>query len=90
MSDAREQTDLAVALKYDAPAAPRVTAVGHGEVARRIVETARVANVPLADNPMLAVALSQVPLGEPIPESLYKAVAEVLTFILRTSGKLRA
>lgn len=89
MSETREQTDLAVAVKYDAPAAPRVTAVGHGEVARRIVETARAANVPLADNPMLAVALSQVPLGEPIPESLYKAVAEVLTFILRTSGKLR-
>ena len=29
-----------------------------------------------------------MPLGEPIPESLL-AVAEVLTFILRTSGKLR-
>ena len=90
MSGPQAQTDLAVALKYDAPAAPRVTAVGHGEVARRIVETARAADVPLADNPMLAVALSQVPLGEPIPENLYKAVAEVLTFILRTSGRLRA
>jgi flagellar biosynthesis protein len=89
MSGPREQTDLAVALKYDPPAAPRVTAVGHGEVARRIVEAARAADVPLADNPMLAVALSQVSLGEPIPDSLYKAVAEVLTFILRASGKLR-
>jgi flagellar biosynthesis protein len=89
MSDPREPTDLAVVLKYEAPAAPRVTAVGRGELARRIVETARAADVPLADNPVLAVALSQVPLGEPIPESLYKAVAEVLTFILRTSGKLR-
>jgi flagellar biosynthesis protein len=89
MSDPREPTDLAVALKYEAPAAPRVTAVGRGELARRIVETARAADVPLADNPVLAVALSQVPLGEPIPESLYKAVAEVLTFILRASGKLR-
>jgi len=89
MSDPQQRTDLAVALKYEAPAAPRVTAVGRGELARRIVETARAADVPLADNPVLAVALSQVPLGEPIPESLYKAVAEVLTFILRASGKLR-
>lgn len=80
---------LAVALQYRAPAAPRVTAIGRGEVARRIVETARANNVPLADNPMLAVALSQVPLGEPIPDNLYRAVAEVLTFILRSAGRLR-
>jgi type III secretion system FlhB-like substrate exporter len=30
-----------------------------------------------------------VPLDKEIPESLYRAVAEVLTYILRTSGRLR-
>lgn len=80
---------LAVALQHDKPAAPRVTAIGRGELAQRIVETARANGVPLSGNPTLAVALSQVPLGEEIPENLYRAVAEVLTFILRTSRRLR-
>lgn len=80
---------VAVALKYQAPSAPRVTAVGRGEAAQRIVETAQANGVPLADNPALAEALSRIPLDQEIPESLYRAVAEVLTFLLRTSGKLR-
>ena len=45
--------------------------------------------MPLTDNPALAEALSRIPIDQEIPESLYRAVAEVLTFILRTSGKLR-
>jgi flagellar biosynthesis protein len=80
---------VAVALKYEAPSAPRVVAVGRGEVAQRIVETAQANGVPLTDNPALAEALSRIPVDHEIPESLYRAVAEVLTFILRTSGKLR-
>jgi flagellar biosynthesis protein len=80
---------VAVALKYEAPSAPRVVAVGRGEVAQRIVETAQANGVPLTDNPALAEALSRIPVDHEIPESLYRAVAEVLTFILRTSEKLR-
>lgn len=80
---------VAVALKYEAPSAPRVVAVGRGEVAQRIVETAQANGVPLTDNPALAEALSRIPVDREIPESLYRAVAEVLTFILRTSGNLR-
>jgi flagellar biosynthesis protein len=41
--------------------------------------------VPLEENPELAAALSGVELGDAIPEELYKAVAEVLAFILRAS-----
>jgi flagellar biosynthesis protein len=80
---------VAVALKYEAPSAPRVVAVGRGVVAQRIVETAQANGVPLTDNPALAEALSRIPVDHEIPESLYRAVAEVLTFILRTSEKLR-
>jgi flagellar biosynthesis protein len=80
---------VAVALKYDAPSAPRVVAVGRGEVAQRIIEAAERHGVPLTDNPALAEALSRIPIDQEIPESLYRAVAEVLTFILRTSGNLR-
>jgi flagellar biosynthesis protein len=80
---------LAVALKYEKPNAPRVTAIGRGELAQRIIETAQEHGVPLSENAGLAEALSQLELEQEIPENLYRAVAEVLTYILRVSGKLR-
>jgi type III secretion system FlhB-like substrate exporter len=36
-----------------------------------------------------AGALSNVELGDEIPAELYKAVAEVLIFVLRLSGRIR-
>ena len=44
--------------------------------------------MPVEENAALAEALSQVELGDDIPEALYRAVAEVLIFILRASGKM--
>lgn len=85
----QRQPEVAVALQYERPEAPRVVAIGRGDLARRIAETAEAHGVPLNENPALAVALSQLPLDEPIPESLYRAVAEVLGYILRTTGALR-
>ncbi len=80
---------LAVALRYTAPDAPRVVAVGHGLVGQRIIDTARAHGVPLEQNPMLAQALSTIELDQEIPTQLYLAVAEVLGFILRSGGRLR-
>jgi flagellar biosynthesis protein len=80
---------LAIALKYEKPHAPRVTAVGRNELARRIIELAEANGVPISRNPELAAALSHVELDTEIPESLYRAVAEVLTYILRISGRIR-
>lgn len=87
MSDVRHS--LAVALKYDKPRAPRVTAMGRGEAARRILEEAEKHGVPISENPALAHALSHVEVEQEIPENLYRAVAEVLTYILRVSGQIR-
>lgn len=87
MSDTRKSS-LAVALHYEKPGAPRVVAKGRGEVGQRIIETAKAHGVPIEENPGLAEALSQVELEDEIPESLYRAVAEVLAFILRVSGRL--
>lgn len=81
---------LAVALEYEQPHAPRVVATGRGAIAAEIIAVAQAHGVPLEDNPGLAAALSQVELGDEIPESLYRAVAEVLTYILRVSGRLGA
>jgi flagellar biosynthesis protein len=83
-----QRSPLAVALRYEKPGTPRVVAKGRGEVGRRIIEAARANGIPLEENPALAEALAQVELEHAIPEALYRAVAEVLVFILRASGKL--
>ena len=81
---------LAVALQYDRSSVPvpRVVARGRGEIGDAILKLAREHGVPIEENAPLAEALSQVELGEDIPEALYRAVAEVLIFILRASGKV--
>jgi len=76
----------AVALEYRHAGVPRITAKGQGAVAATIVETARAAGVAVEENPALAEALARVELDEEIPEALYRAVAEVLVFVLRATG----
>jgi flagellar biosynthesis protein len=87
MSDSK--TALAVALEYEKPGTPRVTAIGRGELARRIVELAQASNVPITQEPELALALSWLKIDEEIPVELYRAVAEVLIYILRIADKAK-
>lgn len=79
---------VAVALEYKQPGAPRVVAIGKGALGQRIIDTAREHGVPLEDNPALAEALCEVAVDDEIPEQLYRAVAEIIGFILRASGRL--
>ena len=79
---------LAVAIAYEAPHVPRVVAVGSGDLGERIIATAREHGVPIEQNTALAQALSTIELDEEIPEQLYTAIAQILAFILRVSGKL--
>ena len=74
---------LAVALKYEAPGAPRVVAAGRGLVGERIIAAAETHGVPLEHNPLLAEALSKVEVDSEIPERLFVAVAEILAFLMR-------
>ena len=82
---------VAVALRYDKSkdSAPRVVATGRGWLGQKIIDVAREHGVPLEQNPALAEALSTLELDEEIPEQLYRAVAQVLGFILRAAGHLR-
>ncbi len=80
---------LAVALHYDKRGAPRVVAKGKGTVGEKIIEIARENDIPIQENEVLAGALSNVELGDEIPAELYKAVAEVLIFVMRLTGRLR-
>lgn len=79
--------DLAIALNYDGKNAPRLTAKGQDELARRIIDLAEKHQVPLHQDPQLAALLAQIPLGDEIPEALYRAVAEVIAFAYLLSGK---
>ena len=85
----QSKSQLAVALHYDRTGAPRVVAKGRGSLGEKIIEVARANNIPVEENEVLAGALSKVELGEEIPAELYKAVAEVLVFVLRLSGRIR-
>ena len=84
-----KKSSLAVALHYDRTGAPRVVAKGKGTLGEKIIEVAKANNIPIEENEVLAGALSNVELGEEIPAELYKAVAEVLVFVLRLSGRVR-
>jgi len=79
-------THVAVALAYDVEVmgAPRVTAKGADLLCEKIKEIARAHNVPIVERPELARTLyHSVEVGQPIPEPLYVAVAEVLAMIYR-------
>jgi flagellar biosynthetic protein FlhB len=83
-------TEFAVALAYapERDTAPRVVAKGEGLLAQRIREIAVSAGVPVLQRPPLAQALyRQVEVGGEIPQGLYEAVAEVLAYVWRITGK---
>ena len=83
------RNQLAVALHYDKSGAPRVVAKGRGSIGEKIIELAKAHDIPIEENEVLAGALANVELGDEIPVELYKAVAEVLVFVLRLSGRIR-
>jgi flagellar biosynthetic protein FlhB len=84
-------THFAVALAYQHGdmAAPKVVAKGLDEVARRIREVAEANDVPLVENPPLARALhATVDLDQEIPPEHYKAVAEIIGYVMRLKGRM--
>ena len=72
----------AAALKYEPETgAPRIVALGKGEIAEKIIETAGQNDVPVYKDESLAHTLNTLSLGEEIPPELYEVVAEILVFI---------
>ena len=85
-------THFAVALKYETgkTAAPMCVAKGADQLALRIREVAKQNNVPIVENPPLARTLhATVELDEAIPPEHYKAVAQVIGYVLKLTGKLK-
>ncbi|HIJ38521.1 MAG TPA: flagellar biosynthesis protein FlhB [Rhodospirillaceae bacterium] len=84
-------THYACALRYDADSmtAPLLVAKGQNLVALKIREIAEEHKVPIVENPPLARALfATVEIDAEIPPEHYKAVAEVISYVLRLKGKL--
>jgi len=79
----------AAALRYNTEKenAPKVVAKGEGEVAKNIIKIAELNNLPIKKDEDLIELLSKVELDKEVPEALYKAVAEVFSFIYRTTNK---
>lgn len=83
-------TEIAVAIKYDAQRheAPVIVAKGIGAVAARIRRIAAENRVPIVEKKPLARALYyNVKVGQAVPSDLYEAVAEVLAYVYRLSGR---
>jgi flagellar biosynthesis protein len=78
---------FAIALEYDGEQAPMVTARGSHQIADEILRLGQEANVPIHHDNELSLLLSQLDLGDRIPEALYVVIAEVLCFAYRLSGK---
>ena len=81
------QKRIAVALEYDGETAPKVTAKGMDDVANRIIDIATEHGIPLQKDDGLVDVLSQMNLGDEIPENLYRAIAEVIAFAYILAGK---
>jgi len=85
-------THYAVALKYESGKTPAPVCVAKGvdALALRIRDVAKEHDVPVIENPPLARALhASVEVDEQIPPEHYKAVAQVIGYVLRLTGKLK-
>ena len=81
------EKDVVAALKYTGTGAPEVVAAGRGHVAATILARAHEAGVPVHRDPELASALTQLALGQEIPDAMWTAVAQVLAWAYGLSEK---
>ncbi len=84
------QSSKAVALKYDRnnDRAPRVTAKGRGEIAKKIIDIAQEHNITIYEDNNLIQVLEALDVETEIPPALYRAVAEVLAFVYRLNKSI--
>ena len=81
--------EKAVALKYDGEKnkAPKITAKGEGKTAKKIIALAQEHDIPIKKDEDLVEMLSKVELEREVPQEMYKAIAEVFSFIYNLTNK---
>lgn len=86
-------THIAIAVRYrkEEDAAPRVIAKGKGVLAEAMREAARSNGIPIVqDIPLARLLYKKVKTGGQVPKETFKAVAAVLAFVYRITGRLQA
>lgn len=86
-------THISIILKYDSETmvSPQVLGKGQDHLALKIREIAKEHNIPIVENVPLARAIYKtVKVGQTVPRSMYKAVAEVLAFVYKLKKKKKA
>lgn len=83
------ETKEAAALKYEdgKDFAPRVTALGRGYLAERMIKEAESSRVQVVEDEGLSHVLHRLSVGDAIPEELYRVVAEILSFVYWMDGR---
>ena len=82
-------THYAVALQYDAAImdAPKVVAKGVDHMAKRIRDVAEENDILIIENPPVARALyAAVEIDSEVPYEHYKAVAEIIGYVMKLRG----
>jgi flagellar biosynthetic protein FlhB len=83
-------THIAIAIRYrkSQGKAPRVMAKGKGQIADMMRELAREHNIPIyKDIPLARLLYKKVKVGREVPMETYKAVAAILAFVYRVTGR---
>ena len=77
----------AAALSYDMKnnQAPTLRAKGQGDIAKNIIKLAKEHNIPIKKDEDLIELLTKLEIDQEIPPNMYKAVAEIFSFIYELS-----
>lgn len=83
-------THIAIAIKYaeGQMEAPKLVAKGAENIAIKIKELAKEADIPIIENkPLARLIYEKVELEEDIPQDMYQAVAEILAMVYKLNQK---
>lgn len=83
-------THIAIAIRYrkNEGGSPRVIAKGKGQAAENIRELAREHGIPIVqDIPLARLLYKKVKVGKAVPAETFKAVAAILAFVYRVTGR---
>jgi flagellar biosynthesis protein FlhB len=84
-------THIAIAIRYRAGelGAPRVTAKGKGQLAEYMRDLARENGIPIVENiPLARLLYRRVKVGRAVPAETYKAIAAILAYVYRVTGRM--
>lgn len=84
----KDKIKKAAAIKYaKGDFVPKVTAMGKGVIAEKIINTAKKNSIPFFKDDSLVETLLNLELGSEIPSELYEIVAEILVFVCHIDKK---